>query len=297
MSGKSQSPTTTQTSEVKLSPEQREMFGLAFPYARKYAMNPLKQFEGTGIADFNPDEALAQARLKNSVVPQLDDLAASAASSNKMLMDPKFMLDVENNEYLRGATRAMTGDVTRNLMENIMPGVRAGAIQQGGMYGGGSSRQGIAEGLAIGRTNQGLSDATARMMFDAYNRGLSGIGEAINRNPSVQGQQLFGSEVLAGVGAQKRSMEQAKLDEKIRQFYTGQQLPMLQAQELMSLIQGMPGGQTVSTATGSVPRANPLMAGLGGAASGAMLGGMVMPGVGHAGGAAIGALLSLLMNR
>ena len=65
------------------------------------------------------------------------------------------------------ATRlnAITSQVTRNLQRNILPGINSGAIAAGGF---GGSRQGIAQGLAIGDTNQGLSNALAGLYGNAY---------------------------------------------------------------------------------------------------------------------------------
>lgn len=288
-------PTTTQETTQRLGPEQQQVFNAAFPYIKQYANKPIQQYAGTGIAPFSQDELLAQEKARRAA-GSAEKLASEAASTNSMLMDPKFMLDVANNKYLNDANAVMTRDVTRNLQENILPGVQTGSVQSGGMYSGGSTRTGIAQGQAIGRTNQALSDAIAKQHFDAYNRGLTGMEGAVGRNAGVQAQQLIPSEILGGVGAQQRAMEQAQKDEEIRKFYTGQELPLLQAQELMRLIGGMPGGTNVSTATGSTPSVPWWMAGAGGAATGAALGSALGP-WGTAGGAGLGLLASLLMNR
>jgi hypothetical protein len=69
------------------------------------------------------------------------------------------------NPYLQDQADAITGQATRNLQNNIMPGINAGAMAAGGF---GGSRQGIAQGLAIGQTNQGLTSALAGMYGSAY---------------------------------------------------------------------------------------------------------------------------------
>ena len=291
MGGGQKSPTTTQTTKQELSPEQQQLFGMAFPYAQQYASTPIQQYSGSGIVGLNAEEQQA-ADMFRAAVPGLQASAERAQASNNQLMDPAFMLDVANNPYLQGATNSMTNQVTDNLMQTVLPGIRSGSTVAGGLYSGGATRQGVAEGRAIGDTNQGLSNSIADMMFKAYNTGLSGMGDAINRNPSVQSQQLFAPGVTSAVGAQDRAIEQARLDEEIRQFYTGQSLPLLQAQELMGLISGMPGGGTTSTVTGSVPGVNKGASVMGGAATGAMM----TPGMPLVGGAA-GGLLALLMNK
>lgn len=288
-------PTTTQTTKTEMSPEQKEIFKLGFPYAQQYAQTPIQQYQGTGIAPLTPLEQQASTAALGGGQAG-GDLAAKSKDAQSLMLDPSFMLDPSSNPWLMGSAQAMAGQINQNLMENQLPAIAHGATMAGGAYSGGSSREGIAQGKAIAGTNVGISDAVTKMMFDAYNRGLTGMQGAIQANPGVQSQQLFQPGVMSVVGAQERDINQAQLNEQIQKFYTGQALPFLQAQELMSLIQGMPGGATTSTATGSVPGVNPVMSGLGGAAAGASVGSMFGP-IGTGVGAAGGGLLSYLMNR
>lgn len=268
--GNSSPPQVTQTSTVKLSPEQQRIADVAFPYAEQYAQTPIQQFQGTGVAGFTAPEQQAQQTYLNTTAPTTAGLASQSAAAQSQMLDPGFQLDVANNPYLRSAMDAMTHQVTTNLNENQLPQLRSGATQAGGMYSGASSKSGIAEGQAVGRTNQGISDTIAKTMFDAYTGGKQSLQQAIGQTGAVQGQQLIAPDITAAVGGQQRAMEQAQLDEQIKKFYTGQQLPLQQAQELMGLISGMPGGTTVGQATGAVPKTNPLMAG--GGALAALLG-------------------------
>lgn len=70
-----------------------------------------------------------------------------------------------NNPYLDQQAAAITGQLTRNMNENVMPGLRSEALASG-MYGG--SRQGIAEGLAASRLNQDLAPALTSLYGGAY---------------------------------------------------------------------------------------------------------------------------------
>ena len=60
-------------------------------------------------------------------------------------------------------------NVAQNFNEQIMPGLRGGAALAGGM---GSSRQGIAEGLAAGRSSQQLQDFGAQLYGQQMDRSL-----------------------------------------------------------------------------------------------------------------------------
>jgi hypothetical protein len=71
------------------------------------------------------------------------------------------------NPYLPAASQAITNQVNQNLQQNQLPGINSGAIAAGGF---GGSRQGIAQGLAIGQTNQGLSNSLANLNFNAWNQ-------------------------------------------------------------------------------------------------------------------------------
>lgn len=70
-----------------------------------------------------------------------------------------------SNPYLQQQANAMTANLTRNLNENVMPGIRSEALASG-QYGG--SRQGIAEGLAASRLNQDLAPALTNLFGGAF---------------------------------------------------------------------------------------------------------------------------------
>jgi hypothetical protein len=242
----------TQTTKEEFSPQQAELFSSFFPKVKSYAETPLQMFSGSGIAGFSPDEIAAQNMYRTAAGPggSVSTLANQAGATQAQLMDPNFMLG--DNPHLQAMRAAISGSVGDDLLQRVLPSVRSGNVAAGGMYSGGASKAGLAEGQAVGQAGTGLARQLQELMFNAYNRGVTGLGEAVNRNPSVMAQQMLPADMLAAVGGQQRGMEQAQLDEQIRNFYTQQQLPFLQAQELMSFLQGMPG-QTTSKVTGTVP--------------------------------------------
>ena len=90
-----------------------------------------------------------------------------------------------SNPYLGAQAGAIANTATRNLQNNILPGIGSGAVAAGG-YGG--SRQGIVEANAIGQTNQDISNATANLYGNAYqadqnyNLGLGGLANQSQSN-------------------------------------------------------------------------------------------------------------------
>lgn len=93
-----------------------------------------------------------------------------------------------NQEYLGNVSNTMFADATRNLLENVMPGISSGFQAAGQM---GSSRQGIAQGLAASRMNQDLSGALAKMYLDAH--------EGAQNRAAQVGTQLAGMDTNVGI--------------------------------------------------------------------------------------------------
>jgi hypothetical protein len=200
------------------------------------------------------------------------------------------------------------------LTEQALPAIRGGAITAGGF---GGSRQGIAEGLATGRAAQAAGDIATKMAGDRYatnvgalqaryatnvqaeqarleleNRARQGDVNAqlqlLQLTPTVQGAQVAPALTTGAVGDVQQQMEQARINEAIQRSNYSQFAPFLQSKDILSLVQGLPGGSTVST--GNVPQANPWLQALGGASAGTAIGSTFGPagaGVGALGGAAL----------
>jgi hypothetical protein len=98
----------------------------------------------------------------------------------------------------------------RNLNENIMPGIRTGAVQAGQA---GSSRQGIAEGIAA----RGALEQTARSQTDllanAEAQRLSALQAAGQMGGNLLQQQMAPATTIGAIGAQQRDIEQQKMQE------------------------------------------------------------------------------------
>lgn len=234
----------TQTNKVELGPEQKEIFGLAKPFIQQYAASTPQIYPDSGIADFNPSEVAGQ-QAALAAVPGLQANTGALAGAQNLLLDPGFMLNP--NQYLAPAADAVRHQ-GEQVLESGLRDVRNQTTTAGGQYSSGT-RGGIATGVATGKVAQSVGDAVAKMYLDNYTKGLSTMADATKNNSSVLQQLLFPSQVMSGVGAQQRSMEQAKLDEAISKFYTAQDLPLLQAKELVGLAQGFDPSGATSTGT------------------------------------------------
>jgi hypothetical protein len=75
------------------------------------------------------------------------------------------MQGYQRSPYLDQIAGDITTQSNNNLQRNILPGIRSGAMAAGGL---GGSRQGIAEGIAIGDSQRGLSGALGNLFGNDY---------------------------------------------------------------------------------------------------------------------------------
>lgn len=120
-----------------------------------------------------------------------------------------------DNQYLDKQAGAITDQLTRNLNENVMPGIRSEALISG-QYGG--SRQGIAEGLAASRLNQDLAPALTGMYAGAHENAqqrMFGTANALNQQAFQNAQanaglNMQGQQFNANLGLQNNQQLMAK---------------------------------------------------------------------------------------
>jgi hypothetical protein len=276
----------TQTTTQVLSPEQRQLMNLAMPGVTEFAAKVPERYQGSTVAGFDPSQMAGQEGALQSAGTQ-EGLARTGAGTTLDWLNPN-ALDITKQPGLQGNIDAATRPITQALTEQALPAIRDSAERSGNF---GSSRQGIAEGLASGRASQAIGDATSNIVSKGYQTNVDAQLKALGLLPSTINTQTTGDLTTSNVGDVRQSMAQALLGEQVGNFNYDQMAPFLQSKEIMSLLSGLPGGTTQTTASG--PQKNPLTSALGGAASGASLGSMFGP-MGTAGGTAIGALLPFL---
>lgn len=90
------------------------------------------------------------------------------------------------NPYLPQQAQAITQQATQNLQNNILPGINSGAIAAGGF---GGSRQGVAQGLAIGQTNQGITNSLAGLYGNAWESDQNRASQQSMQQAQIAAQQ------------------------------------------------------------------------------------------------------------
>lgn len=110
--------------------------------------------------------------------------------------------DLENNPYLEPYMQAATRPLEQQLAFGTLPGIRSDFI--GSQGGGTSTRQGVAEGIAQGLTNQAIGDTRAKIASQAYGQGLDQQARALSLYPQILQQGLTPSQIYETVGGQRQ---------------------------------------------------------------------------------------------
>ena len=163
------------------------------------------------------------------------------------------------------------------LTGEVLPGIRTAITQN---QAGGGTRGDILQANATAAAQQRISDNLAKAEFGAYQQAQA---DRMSAAQMGLGAQQAGDK-MQGVGAQRRAMDQAQIQQDMQKYQYEAQLPQIGLQNYLAGISGEYGGQSQGIGPGGP---DPLLSALAGGASGFMTGvpagvlpGMVMSGVG-----------------
>lgn len=274
----------TRTTTQQLTPEQQQLLQLAMPGIRDFAATVPQRYQGSQVAPFDPSQVAGQEMALGAAGTQAG-IAGNAANANQFYTSGDIW-NPSSNPNLQGAIDAAVRPVTQQYQETVLPGIRGEAGRTGNV---GSTRAGVAEGIAARGYGDTVADTAAKITQQQYGTNVDAQLKAMGLVPTVQSAQTVPASTTSAVGDVRQQLAQRLLGEGAANFNYDQLAPFLQAKEILSLVSGIPGGTTVST--GNNPQPNPAMQSLGGAATGAALGSALFPGVGTAVGAFGGAAL------
>ena len=157
------------------------------------------------------------------------------------------VLNPESNRYLNAYVDSALSRVRENLLEQALPAVRNEAIASGNL---GSSRQGIAEGLAISRAGQTGADLAANIYNNAYGQGLNVFQSTLAGLPQFYANQTRPFTDLSAVGAQQEGYAQADLTDSVNQYNEAQLAPYRSLEQFLSFVGGGFGGSGYGAFTG-----------------------------------------------
>lgn len=276
----------TQSTTTKLGPEQEEFFKLALPGVRDFAAKVPTRYGGSQVADFDPYQVTAQNLALGAADPQ-QRLADSGAQASNYYTSGAIW-QPENNPGMRDAIDAAVRPINQQLTETTLPAIRGEAIRTGNFD---SSKRQISEGLAARGAAQAAGDVSSRIVQNEYETNVRAQLQAMGMLPQTQALQTTPALTVGGVGDIRQAMSQAEINQAVGNYNFDQYAGISQAKDILGLVQGMPGGTTVST--GNVPSPNPFTTIAGGALTGASLGSAI-PGIGTLVGGGVGAAAGAL---
>jgi len=229
---------------------------------RLYDAGPQSYYPDQTYAGFDPLQTQGQDMALNFATGGMQDAATSALGANQ-LMTSGDLLYANSNPYLQQNISDANQLIARNFNENVMPAIGQGA-QNTGQYG--SSRHGIAQGIAARGVGEAMQRNTNQMMNQAYNTGLQAMATGVGQTPTALKSGLAPSQVYQDIGAQNQALSQLGINDAVNAYNFNQQAPWTNLQNYQGALTGNylgSGGSSTVPVTGS----NPFMAGLGGAAT------------------------------
>lgn len=203
--------------------------------AEQLLRRPQQFFPGQTVAGFTPTELQAQQVAIGAAGAQAP-LVGAAGEAQRFLLSPQQLLQATTARQAQLAAQP----VVQAFQEQVLPSIRGQAIAAGGL---GGTRQGVAEGLAAGRTAEALARQSAGIFGRGLETTLGALGTGLSLAPQTAALQALPAQTLAGVGGQQRAMEQALINAARERFQFQQQAPRAAIQEFAGLLGGLPLGQ------------------------------------------------------
>jgi len=181
-----------QTQSSQSSRSNQDIWGEQSPY--------LKNLYGSAQSMFdNPNQDLAAGydmQRQYAQSPELQKTIGGAQGALAFNLDPR---NAGNNPYLQKAMQSAIRPLTQNYQENVLSGITDQAVQSGQS---GSSRQGIAEGIAGRGYLDRVGDITSQMAYQDYGAGMDRMGRAIDQSGAVANLGMLPSSIQRDVGLQ-----------------------------------------------------------------------------------------------
>lgn len=259
--GGGSSKSTGTTTNVNYSPEEAARRAQVMDEAQRvYNSNAgtiaNSQYPGSAPVGFSPETQVSQNLAIQNAAAAQDQVQNINNGVNYGLTGA---MDVENNPYLGKAISAAVRPIEQSYTDagGVMSQIRTNAGQAGQV---GSSRQGIAEGLAAGRMAQAQGDVSAKIASDAYNKGQETFQKTLTFAPQAMEAGMTPVNWLSSVGAQKENLGQAQLDYAANEKLWGMNAPWIPLQNYASLVYGgsVPSTSATTVSSGGGGSRNPI---------------------------------------
>lgn len=257
-----------------------------FAQAQNLNANAKPQYyPGQTVAGQAPATTQAQDYMMNLAQNQMPGYAQNVMGANNFALNAP---DINQNPAFQSAVTAAINPAVRGFQTAVMPTIRAD-FGQGENYG--SSRRGIATGLASEVLANNIFSTAATMGSQAYGQGLEAQSRAMALSPQVLAALQQPAMSMDVVGQQQQAYQQDLINAEMQKWNFGQTAPWQALTQYQNLVQGNYGGSTFGETLAPAPKSNKAMSAMGGAAAGAAIG-SAFPGIGTG----IGALAGLILG-
>lgn len=232
---------------------------------KMYQTNPkgIPYYSGQTIAPLGADNNAALDYAREYAQGTAKDIAQQTSTAQSALLQAP---NTVGSPAFDAAANAAIRPVVRQFNESVLPGIRNTSIDNG-QFGG--SRQGVAEGIASDRLQQNILDTTSRMALQTQQAGWGAANQAIANQGQATSAGIAPASVLSTTGAVDRTYQQSLIDDAMQKYFYNQQRPYNALNQYKDFVSGQYGSGGRSTQ--QVSKRDPLMSGLGGAATGASI--------------------------
>lgn len=134
------------------------------------------------------------------------NIGGAQTALDRMLVDPSVTAQSPETQAL---IQSLQNPIMTQLNEQMMPEIRAGA---GGSGQYGSTRQGVAEGVAAGKATSAMGDVAAKTSANAYNQAMQNYMQAIQFQPTLAKAGAGGMEQQMALENMLRQEQQTQTD-------------------------------------------------------------------------------------
>ena len=253
MSKGSSPQNVTTTTESEPSEYIRPYLDIAMDDSRDlYQSTAPNFFPNSTYVNFDPATETALKLAQNRAMAGNPLLSSSQDEINKILSGD--YLDPTSNPYSQALYNQMAGDVTSKVNSQFT---------KAGRFGSGANQEILADSLG---------DLANKVYGDQYNAERANMVNATTVAPQLGQADYDDITALASVGAERESLEQAKLQDAIARFDFEQQKPYMKLNQYLGAL----GSNVPTSSAVTQPVFRNTGAGLlSGALSGAKIGGMV----------------------
>jgi hypothetical protein len=198
-----------------------------------------------GAVPITPSAATTQGQnIAMGAIPQLQNMAQGVAQAQQFGLSD--VLNPASNPGLQGYIDSAIRPITESYVDpgGVMSQIRTGANEAGQV---GSSRQGVAEGIAAGRYANAVGDTTAKIVNDAYGQGLDTFGKTLALAPQTMSAQTQPADVASAVGSQQEQYQNLlnQYEAASRDWDLNKNWDLLQ--NYANMVYGAGGSQSTST--------------------------------------------------